>query len=140
MKILLSLASVVLFLLNTPAALAGSGIPSLVGTWDTKAEGALMVHGTGAGKNTHWTKNQSTMNAVIEVTSQNGRVINGVFKSPKMTEPFVAVIGFDKTLHLADGDGFLDGRIVNKNTIEIIYRHVTAKDAVVAVGVWTRRK
>jgi hypothetical protein len=111
----------------------------LVGTWSVKSEGALMAHGKGAGEFTHWTKGQKTLVGEVRITSQEGRVVRGVFTSKK-PEPFIGVIGLDKKLYLADEDGTLDGRIVNKNTIEVIYRHVSAKDTVVAVGVWTRKK
>ena len=98
-----------------------------------------MVHGKGTGDFTHWSKGQKSLVGEVRITSQEGRVIRGVFKS-KVEEPFVAVIGLDKKLYLADQDGMLDGRIVNKNTIEVVYRHVSAKDTVVAAGVWTRKK
>jgi hypothetical protein len=139
MKIHLCLVFSTLVVLNLPAVIAAPAVPSLVGTWSTKSEGAFMAHGKSAGEFTHWTKGQKTLVGEVRITSQEGRVIRGVFTSKK-TEPFVGVIGMDKKLYLADQDGTLDGRIVNKNTIEIIYRHVSAKDTVVAVGVWTRKK
>jgi hypothetical protein len=140
MKILLSLAFAALFVFSTPAASAGS-IPSLVGTWTVKSEGALMIHGKGTGSFTHWAKNQKALTAELQITSQEGRVIHGIFSSAAgKQEPFVAVIGHDKRLYMADKDGFLDGRIINKSTVEVIYRHVTATDTVVAAGIWTRKK
>ena len=52
-----------------------------------------------------------------------------------------AVIGWDnKTIYFVDEDGFTDATIVNKDKITCIYRHVGDKDAVVAAGVWTRKK
>jgi len=139
MKILLAVASLALAL--STSAFAGNTYPSLVGTWDVKSEGALMLHGKGGtGQFTHWNKGQKTLTAVLEITSQDGRVLRGVFKSQRGTEPFVAVIGNDKKIYLADEDGMLDARIVNKNTIEAVYRHVSAKDTVVAAATWTRRK
>ena len=51
------------------------------------------------------------------------------------------VIGWDnKTLYLVDMDGFTDATLVSPDQITCIYRHVGAKDAVVAAGVWTRVK
>jgi hypothetical protein len=53
----------------------------------------------------------------------------------------VAVISMDsKSLFQADEDGFLEGQIVNKDQINIIYRHSSATDTVVAVGTMMRKK
>jgi hypothetical protein len=139
MKILLSLASL-LFLACVSNGLADSKIPSLVGKWSVKSEGAIMVRGASPGGETHWKKNQKSLVGEVTVTAQDGRVIHGTFKSATGAEPFLAVIGIDKGLYLADRDGFLDGKIINRNTIQIVYRQVTAKDTVVAVGIWTREK
>ena len=140
MKTLLVLVASVILLASSSAVFAGTSVPSLVGTWDVKAEGAYMSHGGASGKYTHWSKGQTKLTAVVEVLSQDGRVIRGIFKGPKKNEPFIAVIGYDGNLYLADEDGGLDGRIVNKNRIEAIYRHVTPQDTVISASVWTRRK
>jgi len=140
MKLILSLASSLLFLVSVSTGLADSKIPSLVGKWSVKSEGAILVRGASPGAATHWTRNQKSLVGEVNVTAQDGRVIHGTFKTTKAAEPFVAVIGADKGLYLADTDGFLDGRIINRNTIQVVYRQVTAKDTVVAVGIWTRVK
>ena len=80
------------------------------------------------------------MTGVAEVLSQNDRVIRGVFKMPGIAEPFSAVIGYDGNIHLVDEDGFADYRLVNKNRLEGVYRHVTPEDSVICVSIWTRRK
>lgn len=140
MKLLLSLVSSALLLASATSGLADSKIPSLVGKWSVKAEGAILLRAASPGSATHWTRNQKSLVGEVTVTAQDGRVIHGVFQTPNKTEPFVAVIGADKGLYLADNDGFLDGRIINRNTIQVIYRQVTAKDTVAAVGIWTREK
>lgn len=64
-----------------------------------------------------------------------------LIKSAKATENFVAVIGLDnKSFFYADEDGVIEGKIVNKDRVDIIYRHVTASDTVIGVGTWTRKK
>jgi hypothetical protein len=35
---------------------------------------------------------------------------------------------------------FREGKIINKNKIDVVYRHITPADTVVAVGTWTRKK
>jgi hypothetical protein len=120
---------------------AASDIPNLVGTWNTQAEGAVILKGADHGAKTHHRGDFSTLKGEWIVTKQQGRVLHGTFKSPKATEKFVAVISMDsKSLFQADEDGFLEGQIVNKDQINIIYRHSSATDTVVAVGTMMRKK
>ena len=130
-----------LFLVSVTVCFAGPKIPSLVGAWSAKAEGGVLVRGEKTGKTTHWeNKQQTALGAEIIITEQKDRVIYGVFTSKKAKENFIAVIGTDNKLYFADEDGFLDGKIINDDTIEVIYRHVTPTDTVVSIGVWTRKK
>ena len=120
---------------------AESGIPNLVGTWTTQAEGAVILKGAAHGAKTHHRGEFSTIKGEWIVTKQQGRVLHGIFKSPRATEKFVAVIAMDnKSLYHADEDGFLEGQIINKDQINIIYRHAGASDTVVAVGTMMRKK
>ncbi len=53
----------------------------------------------------------------------------------------VAVIAEDnKSVYYADEDGFMEGQISNKDQINVIYRHSSSSDTVVAVGTWTKKK
>ena len=133
--------TVFVFLLGAGTCFAESAIPNMVGTWTVKAEGGVIMKGNASGPKTHHTGEFSTLTAEAVVTKQQGRVFHGIFKSPKATENFVAVIGPDnKRIHYADEDGTMEGRIVSKDKMEVIYRHVSASDAVVGVGTWTRKK
>jgi hypothetical protein len=122
--------------------MADSDIPNLVGTWTTKSEaGLLILKGNEPGPKTHHTQPFSSLNAEVAITKQQGRIFHGAFKSHRATENFVGAIGPDnKTLYCAFELGFMEGKIINKDKIEIVYRHVTPADAVVAVGIWTRKK
>jgi hypothetical protein len=122
--------------------MADSDIPNLVGTWVVKSEGGVLLKGKEPGPKTHHKDAFSTLNAEAVITKQQGRIMHGTFKAPiGDTEKFVAGIGLDnKTIYYADEDGFIEGKIIDKDTIEVVYRHVTAFDIVVAVGVWTRKK
>lgn len=129
------------FWVGASLSFAESGIPNLVGTWSVKAEGGVITKGGAAGAKTHHSGEFSTINAEAVVTKQQGRVLHGTFTSPKATESFIAVISMDnKSFFLADEDGIMEGKIVNKDKINIVYRHVTPTDTVVAVGIWTRKK
>ncbi|PKN83866.1 MAG: hypothetical protein CVU51_11545 [Deltaproteobacteria bacterium HGW-Deltaproteobacteria-1] len=139
-KIVISF-SLLAFLLGAVICFADSGIPNLIGTWAVQAEGGVVLKGAVHGAKTHHRGEFSTLKAEWVVTKQQGRVLRGTFKSPRATEKFVAVIAQDnKSLYQADEDGFLEGQIINKDTINIIYRHSTSADTVVAVGTLTRKK
>jgi hypothetical protein len=141
MKKRLGLFWVVLVLSGVTLCAAKSDIPNLQGTWTTKAEGGVMLKGQSLGATTHWDEKATTLSGEITFETQQGRVLRGYFKSAKATEKFIAIIGLDnKTLYTADTDGFLDGRIIDKDTIEFVYRHVSDTDSVVASGVMKRKK
>ena len=129
------------FLLGTAICFAESGIPNLVGTWIVQTEGGVILKGAVHGVKTHHRGEFSTLKAEAVVTKQKGRVLHGTFTSQRATEKFVAVIAEDnKSFYLADEDGFMEGQIGSNDKINIIYRHSTAADTVVAVGTWTRKK
>jgi hypothetical protein len=120
---------------------ADSGIPNLVGTWTVQAEGAVLLKSGAARAETHHSGDFSTLKAEAVVAKQQGRVLHGTFKSPRATEKFIAVIAADnKSFYYADEDGFMEGQINNKDKINLIYRHSSPTDTVVAVGTWTRKK
>jgi len=129
------------FLLGSGFCFADSGIPNLVGTWIVEEEGAVLVKGEASGARTHHSGDFSTLTAEAVVTKQKGRVLHGVFKSPRSTETFIAAIGMDnKSFYFVDQDGFLEGEIVNDDRINVVYRHVTAADTVIGVGSWARKR
>jgi hypothetical protein len=133
--------SVLCLMMLATTGFAAGEIPNLVGVWSTSSEGGVLVHGQGVGKTTHWEMKQTSLSGELTVKEQNGRVLSGEFASPRGTEPFIAVIGHDgRRVYFADMDGYLDAVIVDPDTIEMIYRHVTATDTVAAVGVWKRKK
>lgn len=120
---------------------AGSAIPDLVGTWIVEAEGALLLAGKDPAPKVHHAGEFSMLTAEAVVTKQQGRVLHGIFKSPKATENFVAVIGMDgRSFYFADEDGTLQGTIVSEDKIEVVYHHVSRTETVIAVGTWTRKK
>jgi len=116
-----------------------SPIPDLVGTWKVEAEGATILHGENYSVKSHHTKQFSTLNAVTIVQKQQGRSFIGIFKSPRHTEKFAGVISADgKTFAYVDEDGSVDGKIINKNLIEVTYRHVTPTESIVTSGTWKK--
>ncbi len=129
------------FLIGTSLCYADSGIPNLVGTWSLKSDGGVITKGGAPGAKTHHSGEFSSISGEVVVTKQQGRVLHGTFTTSKATESFIAVIGMDnKGFFCADEDGSIDGQIVTKDKINIVYRQVTAADTVAAVGTLTRKK
>jgi hypothetical protein len=129
------------FLLGVGTCFADANIPDLVGTWTVQADGGVLKKVEAPRAKTHHSGEFSTLKAEADVTKQQGRVVYGTFKSHHSTEKFVAVISMDnKNFYYADEDGFMEGNIVSKDRMNVIYRHVTADDTVVGVGTWTRKK
>ena len=141
MKRFVIVIALLAFILTAGTCLADSAIPNLVGTWTVKTEGGVLLKGSASGPKTHHSGEFSTLTAEMVVTKQQGRVLHGTFTSPKATEKFIAVIGMDnKTLYYADEDGTMEGKIINKDRMDIVYRHVTTLDTVIGVGTFTRKK
>jgi hypothetical protein len=140
MKKIMVAIVVLAFWLGAGLCYAESAIPNLIGTWAVKGEGGVIPRSNAAGTKTHHNGDFSSITAEAVVTKQQGRVLHGTFTSPKASESFIAVIGMDnKSLYYADEDGFMEGKIVNKNRLEVIYRHTSPADTVVAVGTWTKK-
>lgn len=141
MKKLICTISLLTLLFGVSVCMADSDIPNLVGTWTVKSEAGLLIKGKEPGQKTHHREAFSTLNSEWIVIKQQGRIMHGTFTSPKATENFVAAIGHDnKTIYCVDEDGFFEGKIIDKDTIETVYRHVTPADSVVSIGIFTRKK
>jgi len=132
----------VFFIVTTSLCFADQEIPNLVGTWKHKGQWATIIRDENIGKTSHCrAENQTTVDLEAVISKQNGRVIYGTFKSSGATEKFLGVIGHDnKTVYCADEDGFSNWNIVNKDTIDTVYRQVSPKQTIVSIGKWVRVK
>lgn len=120
---------------------ADPALSNLVGTWTVKSEGIVVLRGKDHGEKLHWKKDQTTLTAEAVFIAQQGRTFRGTFRSARAEEDFIGAIGHDgKTIKIVDNDGFLDGTMVDADTIEIVYRHATPKSSVISAGVWHRKK
>jgi hypothetical protein len=112
------------------SAAAADQIPNFKGKWVGK------THSIVAGVAPHWPSNRGTFekpgmfekDLVIEVTNQEGRRFWGVQtfigNSENTREPMIGELtGKDhKTVVLVDRDGYLDGQLVDDNTLSFCYR------------------
>jgi len=75
------------------------------------------------------------------IEGQSGRRFWGTTSSASKTERIIGSLSVDgKTIHMVDDDGFLDGTVVNADTFDVCYRHITASSAVVACTRMLRKK
>ncbi|WP_243311305.1 hypothetical protein [Fundidesulfovibrio agrisoli] len=136
-----ALACMLTLVLTTSIAFAGAKAPSLVGKWDVESTGGMMLNGDKESNVTHWTPGQKVLKGQLEIISQDGRFIQGVYTSARGSEKFIAMISPDgKYMYASDTDGFFDCKIVGKDRLEIVYRHVKPSDSVVATSVAKRQK
>lgn len=141
MKLKVALGFFLALILTASFAWAGGKVPSLVGKWNVESAGGMMLNAEKEGKETHWTAGQKILKGQIDITSQEDRFVTGTYTSARGSEKFIAMITPDgKYMYASDTDGFFDCKIANKDTLEIVYRHVKATDSVVAIGVAKRQK
>jgi len=141
MKIKVFFGFLFALILTSSIAWASGKIPSLVGKWNVESSGGVMLNAETGSKETHWSAGQKTLKGQIDIASQDDRFVVGTYTSARGSEKFVAMITPDgKYMYASDTDGFFDCKIVNRDTLEIVYRHAKPSDSVVAIGVAKRQK
>ena len=113
-------------------ASADDQIPNIKGKWVGK------THTIVAGTALHWPSNKGTFekpglfekDLVIEITNQDSRRFWGIQTlsggGEQTKEPMIGELtGKDnKTLVLVDTDGYLDGQLIDDNTLSFCYKQV----------------
>jgi hypothetical protein len=141
MKTRISCALIVTILFLASFSFAGENVPSLLGKWTTESTGGMMMNGEKQSSETHWEKNQRNLKGILEFTSQEGQFVTGTYTSSRSSEKFIGMISSNgKLLFVVDSDGMWDCKIVDNDTMEIVYRHVKPSDSVVAIALAKRQK
>jgi hypothetical protein len=145
MKHLLAIGGLVMLLTGVETAMAQE-VVNLKGTW-IPAEGAHIVDGptrhhqsgtTPAASGAHRTH---TSRFVFRFEGQEGRTFWGVLSSAKVSERLIGAISVDgKRFVIVDEDGTFSGTVVNTDTLDYCYTHVTPTDRAVACGLLVREK
>jgi len=136
----------VLLLAGAQAARA-EDIPDLRGTW-LPAQGAHIVDGPSRHIESGTeavpgadSLQQHTSDFVFSFDGQEGRTFWGTLASAAVSEKLIGAISVDGTRFvIADEDGTFDGTIVDADTLDYCYTHVTATDRAVACGLLVRKK
>ncbi len=75
----------------------------------------------------------------FKIDGQDGRAFWGNHGSTKVTETLMGVLSVDgKRFVMVDEDGRFDGTVVDANTLDYCYAHITPTDRAVACGVLVR--
>lgn len=119
------------------AAQAQAQVIELKGTWTGIAEsifeGPTAHHDQpgSSGAGSRFKLHQRPFTYVFE--GQAGRRFWGTVSSPGGTERVIGSLSVDgKAIHMVDDDGIIDGTVVNADTLDLCYRHVSKESAVVA--------
>lgn len=122
-------------------------VVNLKGTW-TPAKGVHIIDGpskhgasgtvpapSGDTHRTHASK------FTFRFEGQEGRKFWGVLSSDKVSEKFIGAISVDgKRFVMADEDGVFNGTVVDSDTLDYCYSHITPTDRAVACGLLIRDK
>lgn len=117
----------------------------LKGTWTGMAEaifeGPAAHHGKpgASGAGSRFKLNQQPFTFVFE--GQEGRRFWGTVSSPGGTERVIGSLSVDgKSIYIVDDDGMVDGTVVNADTLDLCYRHVSKESALVSCLQVARKK
>jgi hypothetical protein len=115
---------------------ADSPVPNLVGTWVEKSDKVVLVKGD----KTPW-QDKPGISCETRIIEQKGRIIHGEAILPSGVEKIAGIIAADnKSVYMVDEDGTIDLKIINKDKIQFVHRHVMNNDCSVVAGTWTRKK
>jgi hypothetical protein len=124
-----------------------AGLIDLRGTW-IPGEGAHIVEGPTRHQESgivpvpgHDTLRTHTSTFVFQFERQEGRMFWGSLSSAKVTEKLIGTISVDgKRFVMVDDDGTFIGTVVDKDTLDYSYTHVTPTNKAVACGLLHREK
>ncbi len=118
-------------------------LPDLKGRWVGTSEAVVLgnVPHYSDDAASHSKPRVSAVEFTLTIEGQDGRRFWGTLTSQRDQEPWIGVIGFDgKTIFAQDSDGSIQGALVDRDTMEIVYRHSTANSVLVAANRFKRQR
>ncbi|MCP3470152.1 hypothetical protein NLM33_07410 [Bradyrhizobium sp. CCGUVB1N3] len=147
MRPLYAIGGLLLLLVGSGSAMA-QDVPNLKGTW-LPEKGAQLIDGhslhyrdgtahvAGGDKELH----RDTSRFIFHFDAQDGRTFWGSLSSGKVSESLIGAISGDgKRFVIADKDGTFNGTVVDTDTLDYCYAHVTPTSRAVACGLLVRQK
>lgn len=135
-----------MLLIGGEAAMAQE-VLDLTGTW-IPGEGAHIVEGASLHQESGTTPvpgndtlRRHTSNFVFRFERQEGRTFWGFLSSAKVSEKLIGALSVDgKRFVMVDEDGTFNGTVVDNDTLEYSYTHITPTSRAVAYGLLIREK
>lgn len=136
------IASLLVVMISVTVA-AQSDVPDLRGTWVGTHHGVRHYRSPEPRAQTHH-KAQTPFPEIpftLKIDKQEGFRFSGTKFSEQWSESISGVIGFDnKTVYMADDNGFLFCRLVSHNKMEQIYLHIAPEHSAAARGIMVRQR
>ena len=134
-------------LLFTGGVACAQDVPDLMGTW-VPTDGAHIIDGPSRHRESGMAEvagsgslQGHTSDFVFRFEGQEGRTFWGVLASGQVSEKFIGALSPDgKRFVIADQDGAFNGTVVDADTLDFCYTHVTPTDRAVACGLLVRQK
>lgn len=142
------LAGACALLLAGAGAAMAQGVPDLRGNW-IPGPGAHIIDGptrhiqggSSAAVPGHDSLRRHTSAFVLRFEGQDGRSFWGTVTSPQHTERLIGVLSNDgRRFVMVDEDGEFDGTLVDNDTLDYCYRHITPTTRAVACGLLLRQR
>jgi hypothetical protein len=141
-----AIGGLVILLIGGDAALAQQ-VLDVKGTW-IPGEGAHILDGPTRHRESGTTPvpgedalRTHTSKFVFRFERQEGRTFWGSHSSAKVSEKLIGAISVDgKRFVMVDEDGTFSGTVVNNDTLDYCYTHITPTDRAVACGLLIREK
>jgi hypothetical protein len=141
-----AIGALVILLTVSKVAMAQE-VLDLKGTW-TPAKGAHIEDGPSKHEQSGAapvpgtaTLHRDTSKFVFRFEGQEGRTFWGVLSSAKVSERLIGALSVDgKRFIMTDEDGMFTGTVVDNDTLDYCYDHVTPTSRAVACGLLIRKK
>lgn len=131
---------IVAVMMATGNAVAQESWPDMKGLWTATSSSVVM-----GGEKHHPGKVEQgkpryrEVKFTFRITDQKDRRFFGTLQSEHHTETLIGVFANNqKQILMADSDGYMDATLVDANTIDYCYRHITPGSVVVACNVMKR--
>ena len=121
MKLVVFLSA--LISLGSMSKVSADEFPNMVGTWEGTSEALIFGNALYYKDNpSEGITRQSSAHFVINLTHQEGRLFWGTMTSSRITEQWIGAFWNDgASFKAVDSDGQVVGRMIDKNTMEVIY-------------------
>ncbi|MFA5180134.1 MAG: hypothetical protein WC405_02340 [Syntrophales bacterium] len=121
-------------------AIAQESWPDMKGVWSmTSSTVVLGTEKHHPGKVKQETPRYREVNFTLRITEQKDRRFSGTVESVNYKETVIGVFANNRNqILMADSDGYFDATLIDANTIDYCYRHISSGSTVVACSVMKR--